>query len=751
MDYKTLLNERQYEAVSSDAQYLRIVAGAGSGKTRVLTYRISYLISEMDVSPKRILAIAFTNKVAKEMKERAVKLVPSFGEYIQILTFHSFCARFLRREIKALGFPTFFTIYDEDDQEKVVKNIGEEMGYRKNDDIIKSALKYISYQKCAGRYPESIPSLTREAFAGEKICLEIYRKYEERKNSQYCLDFDDLLLRTIEILEKMPDIRSKWQYSYDHILVDEFQDTNDVQFHLMKLLTKPSTNVYVVGDPDQTIYTWRGANQDIILNFEKEYPGAKTIILNENYRSTKTILDTANKLIGFNKKRVKKDLFTENVQGEKIEINKLYSKEEEAESLIKQINKIKKDNADFSFRQVAVLYRSSYLTLPLEKELARSRIPYKLFGGLRFYQRKEIKDVIAYFRLLLNTLDDVSFERIINVPKRGIGETSLDILKKEASKENKSIYNYLLTLDATNTELKTKTVVALDEMIKKMEKTKKALNENLEVYSKVLEDFIIELGYYDYLTSDEEDGEDRLENVKALFADIYSFLKENPDSTFEEYIQNVTLATSQDEIDDGEYVSLMTIHIAKGLEFDYVFVIGLEEGVFPSARTMLESGADGIEEERRLCYVAFTRAKKKLFLSCNTDYSFILQSRQIPSQFFKEAGLEFKKEESYKPYSSQGTSWNKNPTKSNNFFSDGDHISPFNEKPNIVEEKEIKDNGVIDWRVGDSAYHEKFGDGIVTKIIDDTIIEVDFDSCGKKSILASHPMISKKKSAKGDA
>ncbi|NCA96364.1 MAG: ATP-dependent DNA helicase, partial [Methanomicrobia archaeon] len=413
-EYQKLLNERQYEAVSSSSQFVRIVAGAGSGKTRVLTYRIAYLIGEMGVFPENILAFAFTNKAAGVMRERAIKLVPDAENHLRLSTFHSFCARFLRSEIGILDLPSNFTIFDEDDQEKLLKGVAQELNYQKKDPIVKSAFSFIGGHKTEGRYPEDV-ILRDDAYPEQKECLKFFHLYEQRKTEQKALDFDDLLLRTIEILENNARIRTKWANRFAHILIDEFQDTNDVQYKLVKLLMKEGTSLYVVGDPDQTIYTWRGANQNIILNFNKDFPTAETIVLNRNYRSTQVILDTANRLISHNRMRVPKDLYTRNDGGEKIETERSFSREAEATWVVREIEKLKKTKIDFSYRQVAILYRSSYITLPFEKELEKCKIPFQIFGGTKFFQRREVKDVIAYFRLLYNPFDDISFERIINV------------------------------------------------------------------------------------------------------------------------------------------------------------------------------------------------------------------------------------------------------------------------------------------------------------------------------------------------
>lgn len=730
MDYKSLLNNNQYEAVSTDSQFTRVVAGAGSGKTRVLTYRLSFLISEHNVDPSSIVAIAFTNKVASEMKSRALSLLNGKGEGLTVSTFHSFCARFLRKEIDVLGFPNNFTIFDEDDVDTLIKNIGVDLGYKKNDEIVKYAIGYISFHKCLGEYPSDI-TLGSDYSESEKVALKIFHKYEERKTSMLSLDFDDLLLKTIEILEHYDDIRDKWHQRVRHILVDEFQDTNDVQYKLLKLLMDESTSLYVVGDPDQTIYTWRGANQEIILNFTKDFPLCKTIILDRNYRSTKTILDSANKLISFNKKRVPKDLYTENNSGQKILVHHAYRREEEASFIVDQIENLHLKGV--KYKDIAVLYRAAYLTLPLENELMRRRIPYQIYGGLKFFQRKEIKDVLAYFRLLYNQKDDISFERIVNVPRRGIGDSSLDILRAEKENNKMSYLEYLDHIENFDTSLKTKTITALTILINKLKGTKKKLNENLEAYPKVLEDFIVDIGYFSYLADDDEKSEERLGNVKALFENITAFLRDYPDSTFDEYLENAALQSSQDEINDSDQLALMTIHVAKGLEFDNVFVMSLIEGIFPSERTMDENGHDGLEEERRLCYVAFTRAKKKLVVSYNTGYSFVLSAYSHASRFINEAGLS-EKPVNYQPKRPESNMFG--------YYADNkidDFYSDMPPKQSIAESH----NNITDWRIGDIAIHEVFGRGIVTNVIDETIVEINFDSCGKKSILANHKKLSR--------
>ena len=735
MNFKSELNEKQYEAVTTSFRNVRIIAGAGSGKTRVLTYRIAYLISEWEVQPWKILAITFTNKVADEMKSRVVKMIPSAQKDLTIKTFHSFAAMFLRREISILNFPSNFTILDEEDQTKLIKDIVSEMGFRRSDKLVGKAIDYIGRQKLHSRYPDDI-TINKELFEDEKLCLQIYQRYEESKFRQLSLDFDDLLLQTNFILENYPSIRMRWQDRYDHILVDEFQDTNDIEYHMIRLLSKPDTCHYVVGDPDQTIYTWRGANQEIILNFQKDFLDAETIILNRNYRSTSTILDSANRLIAHNKLRVKKDLYTENRPGNPIVVHRSPSSKSEADYVTREIEKLHQIHG-VSYRDIAILYRSNYITMDFEASLVKSRMPYRIYGGLKFYQRREIKDVLAYFHLIINTKDDISFERIINVPKRGIGDTTVNILKKEAEDAKKSMYEYIRDLDIKNdqTMLPSRAVNTLKMMITIIEHTREEINKNDEVFSKTLEEMILSFNYYDYL-SKEDDGDDRIDNVKSLFQDIRHFLQTNPESTFDEYLQNISLLSAQDELAEGDFVTMMTVHTAKGLEYPVVFVVRLNAGVFPHIRSTLESGFKGLEEERRLAYVAMTRAKERLYLTFAGDYSYVLQGQLLPSQFLKESGNDPKGDEPvFNPF--------KSTKKQSSFhFDDGPNMS-FDLDDQFKQDFTQEVNDVSDWSVGDVVIHKKFGKGVVIELEGDGIIKVNFEEHGVKSIMGNNPSVSK--------
>ena len=735
MNYQNDLNENQYNAVTTEAQHVRVIAGAGSGKTRVLTYRISYLISELGVDPWKILAITFTNKVANEMKTRVINMIPEASKDLSIKTFHSFAAFFLRHEISILGFPASFTILDEEDQTKLVKDIAAEMGFKRGDKIVALTLSYIGRQKLLEKYPDDI-NIVKPAFEDEKTCLEIYQRYEEEKYKNFALDFDDLLLLTNRILENYPDIRSKWQNRIDHILIDEFQDTNDVEYKMVKFLKKPEASLYVVGDPDQTIYTWRGANQNIILDLNNKFYDMITIVLDRNYRSTQAILNSANKLIAHNKLRVTKNLYTKENLGDPVNVHSSPSGRLEADYVAREISKLKQFGK-IQYRDIALLYRSNYITMDFEQALTRYQIPYKIYGGTKFYQRREIKDVLAYFHLIVNTKDDISFSRIINVPKRGIGDASEQQIKEEAKAANKSLYEYLRDVDPKESEISNKILNSLKTMITNIEIAREDIAKNEEVFSKILEDMIWSLGYQDYLLK-EDDGDERVENVRALFEDIRHYLKSNPESTFDEYLQNIALLSAQDEVVDGDYVTLMTVHTAKGLEYPVVFVVRFNQGVFPNMRAMNEGGYLAIEEERRLAYVAMTRAKQKLYLTLSNDYSYVIQSNLGPSQFLKESGNEVLVTRENNIFRS-----NKQQNKPKQYlFDDGDHLSFENEAP-IKQDFDDITNDVADWHVGDIVIHKKLGRGVVIALEGDDIIKVNFDDHGEKSILGTHPSVSK--------
>lgn len=723
------LNRKQYEAVTSTSQFLRIIAGAGSGKTRVLTYRIAFLLENLGVSPWNILAITFTNKVANEMRERASALIGKSLKDLTIKTFHGFCAAFLRREISnTLGYPSTYIIYDEKDCVDRIKDACIECGIGKKDKMASVAESFIYAAKGLGLYPNDIKSGDLPGFENDKKCLEVYRTYESLKFDDKALDFDDLILKTIHILKFYPEIRAKWSHYFKHILVDEFQDTNDLQYELLTLLMNENTSLYVVGDPDQTIYTWRGANQNIILDMNKTYPGLNTVILDKNYRSTKTILDHSNRLISKNRFRVKKDLITENELGNDVDCYCGYTRNEEADWVSKQIIKLKASEKDFSYNDVAVLYRSAYVSSSFENQFMMSRIPYIIYGGLRFYQRKEVKIAIFYLRLLVDINEDFSFFKVINEPKRKIGEQTAAILQQEAKENGHSGASYIKNIEEyPNTKLKFSVITSLTMMINKIEKARLKLIKNEGKVIDILKDYFNELGLEEYLI-DLENGEERVQNVRALLDQIDSYFKNDSDATLRTYLENVSLSSAQDEVKDGEKVKLMTIHTAKGLEFKYVFVVGVTEGSFPSRRTMDEDPVYGLEEERRLCYVSFTRAMKRLFVTCNSDFTFVTGTSSVPSRFFKEADLSFYKKQ----------------TSSNAL--DDYRFRVQMAKTKFEEPKvEEKPKSNIDWNVGDVLRHNKFGVGRIISIKND-VLEVDFDEHGIKKIISYYVGLEKIKS-----
>lgn len=723
------LNKEQLESVISKDQYLRVVAGAGSGKTRVLTYRIANLIVNENVVPRNIMAVTFTNKAAKEIKERVISLIGDVRG-IFLGTIHSWCARFLRFEARYIDYPDTFTIIDEEDQLNIMKGIFANKGLPKSDPNIKGCLEWIGNKKTNGYQYED---LKNEKYHSALMMdyLDYFRQYTEILRERKSLDFDDLLLKSIEILDDESNgVRERYSRYMEHILVDEFQDINDVQFKLISLLMTKDTSLYVVGDPDQTIYTWRGANHRLILDLEENlralFKGVKvkSIVLNRNYRSTKSILNCANKLIEFNKERVKKDLFSYQDEGHPVNFYNARTVKEEAFKVVSNIMELHtKKNVKYS--DIAVLYRANYLSREVESQLSMYRIPYKVFGGMKFYQRKEIKDIVAYLKLIVNPSDDTAFERIVNVPKRGIGPTSLEKLANQAHSLGQTEFIYLKE-NINESPLTSKQKASWIGVLDAMDKVSKKLESGERKIASLLEDFVDKIGYFKYLIEEEENYEDRIDNIKELVSYAEAFLEDDPNSKFEDFVNNAMLQSSQDDVNNGDFVSLMTVHTAKGLEYDYVFVYGMGQGVFPSMRAISESKL-GIEEERRLAYVAFTRAKLRLYVSSNQDYSYVLQCPLNPSQFVKEAGIY---KDTYEDKYRMG-------------HTTSSYYQSQNKKPTIQSVKSILDtsktNGVKDWKVGDRIEHVTFGKGKVVQLIDKLIV-VQFDNVqfGKKTFLGSH-------------
>ena len=689
MGYLEELNEKQKEAVTSIGQYVRVIAGAGSGKTRVLTHRIAYLINELGIPDKTILAITFTNKAAKEMKDRVNKLLENENCRATISTFHSFCARFLREEIRALDYPRSFVIIDEEDQEKIIVDIMEKLSISKELTSLKSLINFVSNNKSDGITPQKAAEYS-QGFPGEEIKSQVYCKYEEFLKDNYYLDFDDLILKTNLILQDFEDIRLKWQMRITNILVDEFQDTNITQYKLIKLLCSNQTNLFVVGDPDQTIYTWRGADVNIIMNFKKDYKGTKDIVLDKNYRSTKSILDGANCLISYNKKREPKDLYTENPQGGNIIYYQGDSVEHEAWWVIERIKELHYKNSNCDYGDFAIMYRSYYYSRAFETALIKAGIPYAIYGGKKFFERKEVKDALCYLRLVARNDDDLAFERVVNNPRRGIGEKTMSQIKFGALENKTSLYEYFKesTLSARNST----SIMAFFDAI---ENAKEEVTKRNIPFAKILENLLENVGYLKVLKDNKET--ERIENIKEFGDYLFEFQSNNGNIDLVDILQEIALYTNQDEIKTGSRVSLMTVHTAKGLEFPYVFLVGMSEGVFPNQRSIVENPAS-LEEERRLAYVAYTRAMKQLFLTDSIGYNFSSQSYRVSSRFLKESG------EFIKPY--YNNSRYKESLK----------------KPIIPKRAfETLEKNNINWHPGDMLIHTVFGEGIVIAMTLETL------------------------------
>ena len=594
-----------------------VIAGAGSGKTRVLTYKIAYLMTQ-GVDPFNILALTFTNKAAREMKERIANIVGDEAKNLWMGTFHSVFARILRIEAHKIGYTSNFTIYDSDDSQKLVARIIKELNLDKEQYKYKIIFSRISSMKnnfiSADQYINDEEMLLSDKISNRPKFHQIYKQYVDRCFKAGAMDFDDLLLKTNELLNSYPDTLSKYQNIFRYILVDEYQDTNHSQYLIIRSLSDKFQNICVVGDDAQSIYSFRGANINNILNFQKDFPDSKIFRLEQNYRSTKNIVNAANSIIKYNQKRLKKNVWTNNESGEKISVNKLLTDGEEGRFVASSIfeNKMQSQmkNSDF-----AILYRTNAQSRSFEDALRKKNIPYRVYGGLSFYQRKEIKDVLAYLRLLINNDDEQAFKRIINFPARGIGLTTLNKIAMEAKNKSVSDYTFLKNYSKSSSILNNSTKNKLLEFVVMIESIKAKL-ESLDVFE-ITKEVLKQSGLYNLYKNDESmEGVNRIQNIEELLNGIKDFVENNDKNqvSVSTFLQDVALATDQDnESNDNNKVALMTIHLAKGLEFPFVYIVGLEENLFPSAMN-LNSRTD-LEEERRLFYVALTRAEKKIYLS----------------------------------------------------------------------------------------------------------------------------------------
>jgi len=625
------LNKQQREAVVNTEGPLLILAGAGSGKTRVLTHRIAYLINEKNVHPSNILAITFTNKAAREMKERVQKLLE--GSYdMWVSTFHSACARILRMEIEKLsGYKKNFIIFDADDQQKLIKECLKELNYNEKNFPPKEMLSAISKAKDQLMTPGKFMDRYGRDFRLKKVA-DIYALYQKKLMANNALDFDDILFKTVELFEYNPDVLQRYQQKFKYIMVDEYQDTNYCQYMLVNLLAKSHRNLCVVGDDDQSIYSWRGADIGNILNFEKDFPDAKVIKLEQNYRSTQTILDAANCVISNNFGRKKKRLWTDNGEGKSIVYYKAMDERDEADFIIGEIDRLAFQEQR-SLNSFAILYRTNAQSRVLEEMCMARGIPYKIVGGFRFYDRMEVKDIIAYLRVIQDPEGDLSLKRIINVPKRGIGKSTLDTLENYARQNGISLYEALLFVD--NIEgIGKKAQSSIKEFVRLIAELMDIAEK--ESASEVISQVILKSGYLEELEKGDDEDQERGKNIKELISAALEYEEKNEDNSLTGFLENMALMSDIDGLDEErEGITMMTLHSAKGLEFPVVFICGLEEGLFPTQRAFFEEHQ--LEEERRLMYVGVTRAKERLYLTSafqrtlygNTSYT-------IESRFLRE-------------------------------------------------------------------------------------------------------------------
>ncbi|MBR2761685.1 MAG: UvrD-helicase domain-containing protein [Solobacterium sp.] len=711
-----LLNEEQREAVLAEDKYIRVVAGAGSGKTRVLTMRIAHLIQDLGVFPSRILAITFTNKAANEMKERIKKMMPEETGQAWISTIHSLCVRILREDILVMNWPRNFTVLDEEDQKSILREAYKELKVDAQTFSLGSLISYISNNKTAEISVERAFILAGE-FGGEKTKAKIYEYYVNRQNSLYALDFDDLILWTVKMFRRYSEVLAKWQKRFRHIHVDEFQDIDKLQYELIRQLAGTENSLYVVGDPDQTIYTWRGADVNIILNFTKDFPGTRTIMLNRNYRSTAAILNGANSVIKNNRHRLEKDLYTDKESTEKIVHYASAGDEYEAAWIAGKIRELHAKGLDY--HDIAVLYRSNYLSRTLEKAFLDERIPYVIYGGVRFYERQEVKDALCYLRMVTSA-DDLAFRRVINKPRRGIGNKTMETIENRARELHLSMYEVV-----KNEELFSgRTQKTVNDFVAMVERWRREAESGETELFRLFEKIIEESGLRSSYESNKE--LDRVENLKELIDDAREFSEDYPDSTLEEYLQLVSLYGDRDETMSSDFVQLMTVHAAKGLEFDTVFVSDMNDGIFPNERAM-NDGPRGVEEERRLAYVAFTRARNRLFITEAGGFSFILQKARTQSRFIEEI------DEKYIEH--QGAVPKNQPELS--FAREFVNTAPFTERLR-------SSAAAVQYKKGEQVIHSKFGEGVVLSC-QNGIANIAFAyPWGTKNIAAGHPSLKKK-------
>ena len=737
------LNEQQREAVYHTEGPLLILAGAGSGKTRVLTHRIAYLIGEKGVNPWNILAITFTNKAAGEMRERVDNLVGFGSESVWVSTFHSTCVRILRRYIDRLGYDTNFTIYDADDQKTLMRDVCRVLDIDTKIYKERSLLAAISAAKDEMITPAEYEMNAAGDFGRQKIA-KVYWEYERQLKANNALDFDDLLMKTVQLFQTQPDVLENYQERFRYIMVDEYQDTNTVQFKFVSLLASKYQNLCVVGDDDQSIYKFRGANIKNILNFEQEFQNARVIKLEQNYRSTENILNAANAVIRNNRGRKEKTLWTENGEGEKIHFRQFDTAYDEAEFVAEDIEDGVRDGK--AYNDYAILYRTNAQSRIFEEKFVAMNIPYKIVGGVNFYARREIKDLLAYLKTIDNGQDDLAVRRIINVPKRGIGLTTINRVQESANSREIGFYEALQGLDLIPGI--GRSAAKLDSFVALIEYFKGRVGQ--ESLSDLMKEIIDMTGYIETLEAeDKEDAQSRIENIDELLSKIAAYEEACADlgqtAELSGFLEEVALVADIDSLDEEQdYVVLMTLHSAKGLEFPHVYLVGMEDGLFPSYMTITSDDAEELEEERRLCYVGITRAEEELTVSCarrrmirgETQYNKMSRFlKEIPMELM-ESGARKIEEDVEIPvqnaYQQARQAFRQQPFST--YMAKGT-------KQFVV----TKEKG-LDYTIGDRVRHVKFGEGTVKDITEggrDYEVTVEFDTAGTKKMFATFARLQK--------
>ena len=779
------LNPMQKEAVLHTEGPLLILAGAGSGKTRVLTHRIAYLIEEKEVNPWNILAITFTNKAAGEMRERVDSLVGFGAENIWVSTFHSTCVRILRRYIEHLGYTTSFSIYDSDDQKTLMKQVFKTLDIDTKQYKERSVLGIISSVKDKLISPEEFLLNAGQDFRQKKVG-EIYREYQNQLKKNNALDFDDLIVKTVELFQNDSQILDYYQERFRYIMVDEYQDTNTAQFKLISLLASKYGNLCVVGDDDQSIYRFRGADIENILSFEQTFPGARVIKLEQNYRSTQNILDAANGVIRHNRGRKEKSLWTANGTGDEILFKQFDDARDEADYIARQIR-----DSEFSYQDQAVLYRTNAQSRLLEERCIFYNVPYRLVGGVNFYQRKEIKDILAYLKTVANGVDDLSVLRIINVPKRGIGATSMGRVTMFASEHGMSLYSALR--EARMVPGLGKAVEKIGRFISQMECFRAMAQSEEYSIQDLIEAILEETGYEEELKAEGEiEAETRIENIQELINKAAAYEEDSQHPSLDEFLEQVALVADIDNVDSSEdRVTLMTLHSAKGLEFPKVYLAGMEDGLFPGMMAVSSDDPTDMEEERRLCYVGITRAKKELVITAARKRMTHGETRYCkPSRFVEEIPAELLKEERLEPVlgsargadsfggasgrfgaGEEGLPWNQPGSGTVSTFGKGYNAyaskttgfgtanagfkggkgglgsgQSFGTNPGFGKSFTVQKAASLDYKEGDRVHHDRFGDGTVKEIVDgarDYEVTVEFDTGGQRKMMACFAKLKK--------